>query len=1129
MAPSSRRSLPGRLSGSKPKPHSKVSRSAVDSPDGAPPSKKRRYVPGGPGGGGRFIDVSKAQDTPKKNNTPRRHSSGARSRPAAREVDPKPARAPPTLLPPPPPPVPVPTTPPSVIRPRREKNPSRARYPSSTAAALALQQGDGYKPREERGWEEFHPDLDIDGKLAVFTSVDVDTPDPSGPLSLDSLATTSTTSQDSSGTPLGLSADMASPMPFKRRPGRPPRRPEAILSQLIAQQSPKVIPPPGPNPRERLTLPKPSFRLKDPFTFYERKGVGTQNYVDRTMASVGYQESDLFVRHDRRFIRMTEGAQEDDMDIIQPATTDGDVNTTVGRVEYDMDEQDEKWLEDYNLKRREDQLEPIKPAIFEITMTKIEKEWHALEKRIPKPNPKPPQTHRPRSSSAAAVNGETVGPGEEQDSRCAICDDGDCENANAIVFCDGCDLAVHQECYGVPFIPEGQWLCRKCQLLGRGTTNCIFCPNTEGAFKQTTSSKWAHLLCAVWIPEVSIGNPSLMEPVTDVEKVPRSRWKLLCYICKQKMGASIQCSNKNCFVAFHVSCARRAQLYLKMKIGHGLMDSHLLKAYCDKHVPPDWRLEHGTDAATADAIEYYRNTMHGRRWGDSQAQALSLETHPAGGHYDENQQALTPRITLTVSGNKRKRLQGPPRTVWKLPSGAPVIPQVVLNAVQATLARFTVRQRKQYAEEACKYWTLKREARRGAALLKRLQLQLETFSSMEMTRRDYVAMGVTGYKRLNRRIEFGERLYKDLDRLRMLCDEVKKREREKLKDAEMLRSIVDVVYFPTFPLLWPIFEKAQGLDGKGVFAYGLLSIRQRLQDRFYPSVATFSADLANLFTSEIGVQPAGDTAELQAQISGRAPELSLEQREKRKLAKRIIKAIQPALEDAIRKESELNRKPFEQELKELDVILDHSVMSRRGDSVEPAEGDTERITDVTAEEMELDQVPDTNADSQEAAGAKGIAPAEGQPAAETAEPAVEEQEEVQPVGDELPPSGPSGAEEPPAADEESGKNPIVRPYIAPKRLPTPPLNDEDQQLPLAQGGIQWYMEPFDPVGTTIYEERWTGRDVMRGMSEELSELDEDELKDLVDDDVDMDSAAPEALAVKAKSSSKSQRNRRRRR
>lgn len=251
-----------------------------------------------------------------------------------------------------------------------------------------------------------------------------------------------------------------------------------------------------------------------------------------------------------------------------------------------------------------------------------------------------------------------------------------------------------------------------------------------------------------------------------------------------------------------------------------------------------------------------------------------------------------------------------------------------------------------------------------------------------------------------------------------------------------------------------------------------MSIRKRLQERFYPSVAVFSADLASLFTSEIGVESAGDTAELQEQISGRASGLSLEQREKRKLAKRIIKAIQPALEDAIRKESELNRKPFERELKELDVILDHSVMSRR-DSIE---GDTE--LDAAQPEPQADAM-----EGVETTGDISEVPAEPKPA----EDAVVDQE---PGPDE------PTAEQPAPADETK---PNVNAVY--KRHPTPVLTEEDQQLPLARGGIPWYMEPFDPVGTTIHEERWTGRDVMRGMSEELSELDEDELEGLVEDEL----------------------------
>jgi len=366
------------------------------------------------------------------------------------------------------------------------------------------------------------------------------------------------------------------------------------------------------------------------------------------MLNVGYQSTDIFIRDEERLIKI-DTSLEEDLDLGLGHKHDGETIVTIGsggigRVEYDMDEQDEKWLDAYNEERKASNNSKITSEIFEITITKIEKEWHALEKRIPKANPKPPQTHRPRSSSAAAVNGEPQA-GEEQDSKCTICDDGDCENTNAIVFCDGCDLAVHQECYGVPFIPEGQWLCRKCQLVGRGIPvslilklqrspiltlgqTCIFCPNTEGAFKQTNASKWAHLLCAMWIPEVSLGNHTFMEPVMDVEKVPKTRWKLTCYLCNQRMGACIQCGNKACYQAFHVTCARRARLFLKMKNGHGTLavldGTTTLKAFCDKHCPSDYAKENDVAGATRQAMRFYKKTMRGRLWAESQENALDL-------------------------------------------------------------------------------------------------------------------------------------------------------------------------------------------------------------------------------------------------------------------------------------------------------------------------------------------------------------------------------------------------------------------------------------------------------------------------------------------------------------------------
>ena len=52
---------------------------------------------------------------------------------------------------------------------------------------------------------------------------------------------------------------------------------------------------------------------------------------------------------------------------------------------------------------------------------------------------------------------------EDSDTECAICGGLASEPPNEMLLCDECDLGVHQECYNVPEVPEGDWFCRECQ------------------------------------------------------------------------------------------------------------------------------------------------------------------------------------------------------------------------------------------------------------------------------------------------------------------------------------------------------------------------------------------------------------------------------------------------------------------------------------------------------------------------------------------------------------------------------------------------------------------------------------------------------------------------------------------
>ena len=51
---------------------------------------------------------------------------------------------------------------------------------------------------------------------------------------------------------------------------------------------------------------------------------------------------------------------------------------------------------------------------------------------------------------------------DEDEEVCVICSKPDSEPPNEIIFCEVCDSGFHQECYNVPVIPEGDWICRTC-------------------------------------------------------------------------------------------------------------------------------------------------------------------------------------------------------------------------------------------------------------------------------------------------------------------------------------------------------------------------------------------------------------------------------------------------------------------------------------------------------------------------------------------------------------------------------------------------------------------------------------------------------------------------------------------
>ncbi|KAJ8713005.1 hypothetical protein PYW08_008309 [Mythimna loreyi] len=431
-----------------------------------------------------------------------------------------------------------------------------------------------------------------------------------------------------------------------------------------------------------------------------------------------------------------------------------------GEVEYDVDEEDTAWLAIINKTRAKQNLPAVTVDTLELLMDRLEKE----------------------SYFQASQNGQQTAATVDEDAVCCICMDGECQNTNVILFCDMCNLAVHQDCYGVPYIPEGQWLCRRCLQSPSRLVNCVLCPNTGGAFKQTDQGTWAHVVCALWIPEVRFANTVFLEPIDSIEMIPPARWRLQCMVCKQRsVGACIQCHKSNCYSAFHVTCAQQAGLYMKMEAaGAGRDPSQPVQvakmAYCDAHTPA--------------------HILQERRAQESEGDTKSTD--------------LT---AIRLKG--REKIKQARRVLALKRTWAPVVLVPTLPADRvaevAALAPGAPAARAQLMKRLLAYWTLKRHSRNGVPLLRRLQSLTSHHGSRG------IQDGTVNVRELCNQLKYWQRIRQDLERARLLCELVRKRERLKAEYTRVWERCVLHSLQPERAALHKLLRMLRQKDASDIF------------------------------------------------------------------------------------------------------------------------------------------------------------------------------------------------------------------------------------------------------------------------------------------------------------------------
>lgn len=314
------------------------------------------------------------------------------------------------------------------------------------------------------------------------------------------------------------------------------------------------------------------------------------------------------------------------------------------------------------------------------------------------------------------------------------------------------------------------------------------------------------------------------------------------------------------------------------------------------------------------------------------------------------------------------------------------------------------------------------------------------------------------------------------------------------------------------------------------FKNGFDEIEQRLNDRYYTSVAVFMFDLASSLSPVLAQSdPTHHSADvhdlktifyqLNQHKAGTTEHMTLseEQKKLKSTTKRIVKAVLEQCETAMEKEAQLKGLPYEKDLSawaDFDARLENSDASRRMSSTNGALSE-KMAASVSAiagaspsPKQSISSGGDVEIRDSERADSK-LSNDDLQSARSTRAAAAH----PTPLPADKPASYASSTHSSSFKSTDKPTEPLSPPIstssTAQTNMPSVAAQGYAQLLhsvedPMARGGIPWYVADFDPMGTTVHDERWTGPEQIRAMSEALSEMDEETLLSLMDGKGDAD-------------------------